>query len=115
MVYYNCSFDNFKSIIVKASTEGNTASVSFGAEDEVLGSIKLPPFVEPEKFKAFELKIEKEIRGVHDLTIYLGKGANILSFKFVSKNDEEVIKTEAEAVSETENETETESEKEIDE
>lgn len=115
LVYYNCCFDNFKSVIIKASTEGNTASVSFGIEGEALGSIKLPPFVEPEKFKVFELKIEKEIRGVHDLTIYLGKGANILSFKFVSKNDEEVIKTEADAVSETENETETESEREIDE
>ncbi|MBD5081764.1 MAG: hypothetical protein HDT44_08395, partial [Ruminococcaceae bacterium] len=99
LVFYDCEFNNFKKIEIKASDTGNAADISFETEGERIASIKLPPFVEPEKFKSFELDIEKEVYGVHDLTVSLGKGANILSFKFVAgdkkRKDEDDIETEA--------------------
>lgn len=84
LTFYNCSFDSFKSIEIKASTMGNYANIFFEADGEQIASIKLPPFVEPEKFKSFELAVEKEVCGLHDLTVCLGKEANIYSFRFIS-------------------------------
>lgn len=111
--YYNCEFDNYQEIVIKASTMGNSANISFESEEKEIASIKLPPFVEPEKFKTFEIPIIKEIYGVHDLTIRLGKEANILSFKFISKNDKGDTKTEDENKSGAE--TEIDADKEVDE
>ena len=106
--YWDCDFDNLKFITVKASTEGNPAKISFETEGETIASIKLPPFVEPEKFKTFELKIEKEVYGAHNLTIRLGKGANILSFRFTSNSDAENVNKENKALDESESESDIE-------
>lgn len=87
LTYYNCSFYSFNSISIKASTMGEFADISFEADGEQIAAMKLPPFVEPEKFKSFELKVEKRISGVHDLNVSIGRCANLLSFKFVADQE----------------------------
>lgn len=88
VVFYNCCFENFRFIKLKASTSGIKSRIVFRANEETIAEFELPVFVEPEKFKTFELPIINEIIGVHDLTIHLNENINLLSFKFISDENE---------------------------
>ncbi len=93
ITFYSCDFSDCKSIKIKASTTGEASRLSFSLEEETIASFELPVFVEPECFKSFEIPIEKDVFGIHDLKINLSNGANLLSFKFISnieniQNDE---------------------------
>lgn len=99
IVFYDCDFSGCKSIKLKASTSGNSSKISFEIEGENIAELLLPPFVESEKFKTFEIHLTKEIEGIHDLTIHIREGVNILSLKLISDNDE---KAETEKEKETE-------------
>lgn len=87
-MFYNCCFENFRFIKLKASTSGIKSRIVFRANEETIAEFELPVFVEPEKFKTFELPIINEIIGVHDLTIHLNENINLLSFKFISDENE---------------------------
>lgn len=88
IVFYDCDFGSCKSIKFKASTNGNPSKIFFNVEGENIAELSLPTFVEPEKFKTFEIPITKEIEGIYDLTIHLREGVNILSLKLIPDNDE---------------------------
>lgn len=88
IVFFDCDFSGCKKIKVKASTNGNASKMFFSAtEEENIAELSLPPFVEPEKFKTFEIPLEKEIEGVHDLTVHIREGINILSMKLISDSE----------------------------
>lgn len=87
IVFFDCDFSGCKKIKVKASTNGNASKIFFAAEGENIAELSLPPFVEPEKFKTFDIPLTKEIEGVHDLTVHIREGVNILSMKLISDNN----------------------------
>lgn len=87
IVFYDCDFGGCRKIKVKASTNGNASKIFFAAEGENIAELSLPPFVEPEKFKTFDIPLTKEIEGVHDLTVHIREGVNILSMKLISDNN----------------------------
>lgn len=100
IVFFDCDFSGCKKIKVKASTNGNASKIFFAAEGENIAELSLPPFVEPEKFKTFDIPLEKEIEGVHDLTVHIREGVNILSLKLISGDEKEETESEKEVQTE---------------
>lgn len=96
VVFYDLDFSNGKGIKVKASTNGNASKLFFAVEGENIAELELPPFVDPEKFKTFEIPFIKEIEGVHDLTVHLREGVNVLSLRIISEKDNEEEKPKSE-------------------
>lgn len=82
VVFFDCDFNNCRLIKIKASNDGNPTKISFEVDGETIGKVDLKPFVFPENFKSYEIMLEKEISGVHDLKIRLSEHANIYSIKF---------------------------------
>lgn len=100
IVFYNCDFSGCKKIKLKASTSGNASRISFSAGEENIAELSLPPFVEPERFKTFEIPLTKEIEGVWDLTVFMGLGVNLLSLKPISGDENTEMEFEREALGE---------------
>ncbi|MCM1054934.1 MAG: glycoside hydrolase family 3 C-terminal domain-containing protein [Bacteroides sp.] len=81
LVFFDCGFDNCKSIKIKASNDGNRTKISFEADGEALGEVELKPFVFPEDFQSYEIPLKKEIKGVHNLKVRLSEHANLYSIR----------------------------------
>lgn len=85
ITFYDCKFDDMKSIKLKASTSGNGSNIRFlidGEKGDEIASCELPAFVEPESFQNFETAFNKKITGVHDLTVMVNDNVNLYSLKF---------------------------------
>ena len=85
ITFYDCKFDDIKSIKFKASTNGNGSNIQFlidGEKGDEIAVCQLPAFVEPENFQIFETALNKKITGVHDLTIKVNNNVNLCSIKF---------------------------------
>ena len=85
ITFYDCKFDDIKSIKFKASTNGNGSNIRFlidGEKGNEIAACELPAFVEPEKFQLFETALNRKITGVHDLTVMVSNNVNLYSIKF---------------------------------
>lgn len=82
IVFFGCDFDNCKCIKIKASNNGIRTKIFFEVEGETVGKVDLDPFVFPDEFKSYEITLEKEIKGVHDLKVIISEHANLYSIKF---------------------------------